>query len=268
MSVRLTCSARSSRDTTRATSSASDMKRKMMRYGCLSGVLYCVAMVLTMHFVVREGFFGVVNAFSTLHGGNPGYRRWHGQLLDDITAPVQLPILYGLVACQWVADRVVPSRRAEVAFQEARRQYALKLESDFDHCLDEVESVVLTNAAVREAWATHARAMSRSAQNNIRLDVKRRLVALSLLRPEYMEAFYPFWYDERWGVDERLKAIDVIAKAKEGYHARSAVYAVLQPDSMPDSQLELIAEKYAGHIKEAASRILTERGSRKKRQQD
>ena len=241
------------------------MKRKM-RFGCLSVVLYCVAMVLTMHFVVREGFFELVNGFSTLHGGNPGYRRWHGQLLDDITAPVQLPILYGLVACQWVADRVVPSRRAEVAFQEGRRQYALKLESDFDHCLDEVESVVLTNAAAREAWANYMGAMSRSARNNIRLDVKRRLVALSLLRPEYMEAFYPIWYDESWSLDERLKALDVIAKAKEGYHSRSAVYAVLQPDSMPDSQLELIAEKYTGHIKETASRILAERRSRKERQ--
>ena len=244
----------------------SDMKRRM-RFGCLFGALYCVAMALTMHFVVREGFFEVVNACSTLHGGNPGYRRWHGQLLDDITAPVQLPLGCGLLACRWVADRVVPSRRAEVAFQEGRRQYALKLESDFENCLDEVESVVLTNVSARAAWSDYARAMSRSARKGIRLDVKRRLVSLSLLRPEYMEAFYPFWYDDGWSLDERLKALDVIAKSDENFHVRSAVYAVLQPDSMPDSQLELIAEKHTGHIKEAASRILTERRSLKERRQ-
>ena len=75
------------------------------RIGCLSVVAYCAIMVLIMHFGMREGFFGAIGALSTLHGGNPDYEEWHGKVLDDITAPVQLPVLWGMYVCSCLADR-------------------------------------------------------------------------------------------------------------------------------------------------------------------
>ena len=73
------------------------MKRKV-RVGCLSVIAYCVIMSLVMHFAIGEGVFGAVGSLSTMHGGNSDYRKWHGQVLDDVTAPVQLPLLVTLYA--------------------------------------------------------------------------------------------------------------------------------------------------------------------------
>ena len=75
------------------------MKRKV-RVGCISVIAYCVITVLIMHFAIGEGFFSATGALSTLHGGNPNYREWHGQVLDDVTAPVQLPLLVA-IALLW-----------------------------------------------------------------------------------------------------------------------------------------------------------------------
>lgn len=80
-----------------------NMKRKS-RVGCLSVIVYCVIMSLVMHFAIGEGFFGAIGALSTLHGGNPDYREWHGQVLDDMTAPAQLPLLVALYAINALAN--------------------------------------------------------------------------------------------------------------------------------------------------------------------
>ena len=77
---------------------------KKARIGCLGVIAYCVTMSLVMHFAIGEGFFGLVGALSTLHGGNPDYREWHGKVLDDVTAPVQLPLLVALYAINALAD--------------------------------------------------------------------------------------------------------------------------------------------------------------------
>ena len=70
------------------------------RIGCLGVIAYCVIMSLVMHFAIGEGLFCVIGSLSTLHGGNPNYREWHGQVLDDVTAPVQLPLLVA-IALLW-----------------------------------------------------------------------------------------------------------------------------------------------------------------------
>lgn len=74
--------------------------KRTVRVGCLSVIAYCVIMSLVMHFALGEGFFCAIGSLSTLHGGNPNYREWHGRVLDDVTAPVQLPLLVA-IALLW-----------------------------------------------------------------------------------------------------------------------------------------------------------------------
>lgn len=234
------------------------MKRKV-RVGCISVIAYCVITVLIMHFAIGEGFFGIIGAFSTLHGGNPGYVKWHYQVIDDVTAPVQLPMLVTLYVSNALADRIVPSRRADIAYRREWRRYAECLRTDFDHCLAEAETIVLTNPPVREAWADHV-----SPSRNISPKVRQKLAELSLKRPEYMQAFYPVWYDLKKTVDERLAAVEVIAASEENRLSRSAVYAVLGCDAVggdvvPDEVLNEVANRYPGHIGKTAKNILQRR---------
>lgn len=234
------------------------MKRKV-RVGCISVIAYCVITVLIMHFAIGEGFFGIIGAFSTLHGGNPGYVKWHYQVIDDVTAPVQLPMLITLYVSNALADRIVPSRRADIVYRKELDRYAECLRMDFDHCLAEAETVVLTNPPVRKAWANYVW-MSRKISPEVRL----KLAELSLKRPEYMQAFYPVWYDVKKTVDERLAAVEVIATLEENFIVGSAVYAVLGSDAIegdvvPDEVLKEVANRHPGHIGEAVKDILRRR---------
>lgn len=238
------------------------MKRKV-RVGCISVIAYCVITVLIMHFAIGEGFFGIIGAFSTLHGGNPRYVKWHYQVIDDVTAPVQIPMLVTLYVSNALADRIVPSRRADIAYRKELDRYAECLRMDFDHCLAEAETVVLTNSPAREAWANYvfpSNGMSRKISPEVRL----KLAELSLKRPEYMQAFYPVWYDVKKTVDERLAAVEVIATLEENYIVGSAVYAVLGSDAIegdvvPDEVLKEVANRYPGHVGEAVKDILRRR---------
>ena len=72
------------------------MKIRKNRIGSIAVLLYCIVCSITVE-VTGRGVFALVGDIGTLHGGRRG-PKWVGHALDIVTAPVQVTVLWPVLA--------------------------------------------------------------------------------------------------------------------------------------------------------------------------
>ena len=111
------------------------MKHKK-RIGCIVVLLYCVACCVTMAFS-SGGFFSLISAIGTLHGGgHGGPPEWVDKVVDIATAPVQLSIMWPLALLERISSRT--GERGRQRKERERRdaqvlRYRAILDEDFEN---------------------------------------------------------------------------------------------------------------------------------------
>ena len=129
------------------------MKHKK-RIGCTMALLYCIACSIVMSFS-RGGFFSVIGAIGTLHGGGRNAPpEWVPFAMDIVTAPIQLSIMWSLSLLERIFANTSKSGRQK-AERERRHalylQYLALLDEDFERAYTLPDFQCPTNQIAMEA---------------------------------------------------------------------------------------------------------------------
>jgi hypothetical protein len=80
-----------------------------MRIGCAAVLLYCIVCSIAVE-VTGRGFFILVGDIGTLQGGRE-CPKWVGHVLDIVTGPVQVTVLWPFLAIKSMCKHAVDKKQ-------------------------------------------------------------------------------------------------------------------------------------------------------------
>ena len=222
------------------------MKHKR-RIGCAVIVLYCVACSLIMS-LSGDGFFAVIGAIGTLHGGGRNAPpEWVPFAMDIATAPIQLSIMWSLS----LLGRIF-ANTSESGYQKAERerrhalylQYLALLDEEFERAYTMPDFQCPTNQIAMEAldqWISCRQQDESWCSNSLP-----RYAEHIINHPEIMPSLKSLWRLSRMEPDMQhkglLKAVQ-LAEERSDEDVKWLIWSIMGTGSEKGDGLYLIPDE-------------------------
>ena len=248
------------------------MKHKR-RIGCAVVALYCVACSIVMSFS-GNGFFSVIGAIGTLHGGGRNAPpEWVPLAMDIATAPIQLSIMWSLSLLERIFANTSESGRQK-AERERRHtlylQYLALLDEEFERAYTMSDFQCPTNQIAMEAldkWISCRQQDASWCSNNLP-----RYAEHVISHPEIMPSLKSLWglskmepsMQRKW----LLKAVQ-LAEERSGEDVKWLIWTIMGTGSgkgddqylFPDEVISQYTNSPNPLVSWCAQDVLTHRAS-------